>query len=112
LTPGDVDHRVINPRKIEFVNSRLHIRWEDNSEVDIPAGNLRRWCPCAGCSQQRQEEPEHFIPILSREQTIPVSIEPVGKYAVRIRWKDGHDLGIYEFAFLQTLSALKSGIVV
>jgi DUF971 family protein len=31
----------------------------------------------------------------------PNSVEPVGKYAIRFYWNDGHDLGIYSWQFLR-----------
>jgi DUF971 family protein len=31
------------------------------------------------------------------------SAELVGNYAVRVRWADGHDTGIYDFALLRAL---------
>jgi DUF971 family protein len=30
-------------------------------------------------------------------------VEPVGNYALRFRWSDGHDTGIYTFDFLRRL---------
>lgn len=29
--------------------------------------------------------------------------ELVGNYGLRIRWNDGHDLGIYDFEYLRSL---------
>ena len=34
----------------------------------------------------------------------PVKIEPVGRYALRIRWSDGHDTGIYDFQMLRDMA--------
>jgi hypothetical protein len=31
----------------------------------------------------------------------PESVEAVGKYAIRFKWNDGHDLGIYSWQFLR-----------
>ncbi len=31
----------------------------------------------------------------------PVSAEGIGKYAIRFKWNDGHDLGIYSWQFLR-----------
>ena len=31
----------------------------------------------------------------------PVSAEGVGKYAIKFSWNDGHELGIYSWAFLR-----------
>jgi len=34
-----------------------------------------------------------------------VDIEPVGNYAVRLRFDDGHDTGLYSWAYLHELGA-------
>jgi DUF971 family protein len=31
----------------------------------------------------------------------PVSAEGMGKYAIRFKWNDDHDLGIYSWKFLR-----------
>jgi DUF971 family protein len=31
----------------------------------------------------------------------PLSAEGVGKYAIKFNWNDGHELGIYSWAFLR-----------
>ena len=31
----------------------------------------------------------------------PLSAEPVGKYAIKFHWNDGHELGIYSWQFLR-----------
>jgi len=31
----------------------------------------------------------------------PVSAGPVGKYALKFKWNDGHELGIYSWQFLR-----------
>ena len=33
-----------------------------------------------------------------------VSVEPVGNYAIRILWSDGHGSGIYSFEHLRKIS--------
>ena len=35
-----------------------------------------------------------------------VGIQPVGRYAIQIRWSDGHDTGIYPFERLRRLADL------
>ena len=37
------------------------------------------------------------------EDVAPISIEPVGRYAIQIAWSDGHDTGIYPFDRLRVL---------
>ena len=33
----------------------------------------------------------------------PLAIDPVGRYALRFRWSDGHSTGIYTFEHLREL---------
>lgn len=33
----------------------------------------------------------------------PLAIEPVGRYALRFQWSDGHATGIYTFEYLREL---------
>jgi DUF971 family protein len=36
-----------------------------------------------------------------KPQAKPTTVEPVGKYAIRFHWNDGHELGIYSWQFLR-----------
>ena len=36
-----------------------------------------------------------------KEAAKPLSAEPVGKYAIKFHWNDGHELGIYSWQFLR-----------
>lgn len=82
----------------------LKIIWDDDSESLIEIKKLRRYCPCATCVSEREEQGKYYIPLISEEQTIIKNIEQVGNYAIGITWKDGHNTGIYEYGFLRKLS--------
>lgn len=100
------------PDKILLNNQILQIEWNDKTTTAIPIGNLRRWCPCASCSDERMKESEHFIPIYTKEQTTIKQIQPVGSYALNIIWEDGHNTGIYEYERLPLYVDLSGGITV
>ena len=36
----------------------------------------------------------------------PVEVEPVGKYALRFKWNDGHESGIYSWDYLRNVCDL------
>jgi DUF971 family protein len=38
-----------------------------------------------------------------KETAKPVSAEPVGKYALKFKWNDGHELGIYSWKWLREI---------
>lgn len=93
------------PDKIEIKDkTKLYIAWPDNSESVIRLVNLRRACPCAVCNAEREEQGPDYIPIYNDDQIAVKDIKLMGYYGIKIRWKDGHDTGIYEFSHLQKLT--------
>ena len=88
---------------IEESDSELSIKWSDDVETRYDAVTLRRSCPCAGCINEWTGEKmldDTNVPAdLSINQ---VSI--VGRYALNFHFSDGHDTGIFSFAFLRKLS--------
>ncbi len=94
----------MSPKKLEIKNHKLHIKWNDNSSSEIGLKNLRINCPCAHCGKDREEQSETYIPLFSDEQLEISEINLVGSYAVGIKWKDGHNTGIFEFNKLKKLS--------
>ena len=62
-------------------------------------------CPCAGCREERTKPPDPFR-ILKPSELVPlkpVAIAPVGYYAYKITWSDGHDSGLYTLENLRAL---------
>ena len=88
--------------------SRLSIRWSDGSETVISLVSLRRACPCATCRAGREERAQNPLAVIAppadvASQVTASSAELVGAYALRVRWADGHDTGIYDFGLLRRL---------
>jgi DUF971 family protein len=83
----------------------IRIAWPGAPEVTIPALRLRDACPCAECIEEgtgRKVLDPATIPADIR----PLAVEPVGNYAIRIQWSDGHGHGIYTWQTLRELSGL------
>jgi ATP-binding protein involved in chromosome partitioning len=78
----------------------LHIRWTDGHVGEYPLSYLRGWCPCAQC--QGHGGGRRYVHGGSPELE---SWEPVGRYAVTFRWRDGHATGIYSHVYLRELCA-------
>jgi DUF971 family protein len=76
------------------------IDWADGHKGVYPHEVLRGLCPCAGC--QGHSGTIKFVASSGIEQEIE-DIEPVGGYALAIKWFDGHASGIYSFSYLRTL---------
>lgn len=76
------------------------IEWGDGHVGVYPHEILRGYCPCAGC--QGHEATIRFVPPEPGQLEIE-RIEPVGNYALRIEWFDGHGSGLYSFPYLRAL---------
>lgn len=87
-------------------DDRLVIDWSDGVRGSVTWRDLRKNCPCAGCREEREKPPDPFR-ILDPKQLVPlapVSMTPVGRYAYKIVWSDGHDTGIFTLEHLRDLS--------
>lgn len=93
----------IRPTAIAQVGpGTLRIDWKDGHESLYPVRLIRLSCPCAVCVEELTGRPlldEKDV----AEDVHPVSVSPVGRYAIRISWTDGHDTGIYSFDRLRML---------
>ena len=97
----------MHPVKIEVQqNKDISIRWTDGSNSRIDLRKLRQLCPCATCQTFRDRQGTKYIPIYNDSQVNVLSIEQIGSYAIQIKWKDGHNTGIFEYQFLLTLGSL------
>lgn len=88
-------------REIQQADGRtLAILWNDGRRSTYDVVELRRKCPCAGC---RDEWTGEVIRSPIPETVRPVTIDPVGRYAIGIRFDDGHSTGIYTYDYLRSL---------
>jgi len=76
----------------------LEIDWSDGHGSRYSHEWLRVQCPCADC---RGHTPEQAKVIKGKEQVRISDIAPVGNYALRISFDDGHNTGLYEFSGLR-----------
>ena len=84
---------------------RLLVDWQDGHRSVYTWKHLRAHCPCAGCREERLQPPDPFRILKPTELAplAPVAMTPVGRYAYKITWSDGHDTGIYTFENLREL---------
>lgn len=76
------------------------IDWADGHKSVYPHEILRGYCPCAGCQGH-----SGTISFVKQEGTALEidDFEPVGNYALRIEWFDGHGSGLYSYTYLRSL---------
>ena len=78
----------------------LHIAFEDGGSYAIPYELLRVESPSA----EVQGHAPHQKQLVTGKQDVTVEeAEPVGRYAVRLKFSDGHASGIYSWDYLHTL---------
>ncbi len=83
----------------------LTVLWQDGHLSAYALRWLRAHCPCASCREERREAVMEVTSLRLSAGPPPsteiVDAELVGNYAVRFRWADGHDAGIYVFSALR-----------
>lgn len=100
---------ITDPEHIAISKSKgIEIDWKDGHHSSYGVEYLRDWCPCATCagthgtaprpkSTDRSASP---FPMYKPKDRM-TAIEPVGSYALRIVWNDGHNTGIYSYDHLR-----------
>ena len=91
---------------IGLVQNELAIAWSDGGESYIPIERLRRACPCASCQGEPDATGRVVRPKVAytNRSFFLRSYEPIGGYALLVRFEDGHATGIYPFNYLRELS--------
>jgi DUF971 family protein len=97
---------------------RVNKREGTGMEIEWLDGHTSRWsfpwlrlaCPCATCHEEREAEgrapgepkkqPAQLLPMY-QAPAVPTAVTPVGRYAIRFDWNDGHQSGIYSWDYLR-----------
>ena len=80
----------------------LLIAWDDQHRSLYGCDYLRANCHCAGCMDEMTGA--RIVKASAIPKDIHVlKMETVGNYAVRFKWSDGHETGIYSFDLLRAL---------
>ena len=95
------------PSELRFQKAKaeLFIRFDDGHEATIPYELLRVESPSAETKGHGGERPP---PPSKKRKVGVIGAEPVGRYALRIRFDDGHDTGLYTWAYLRELGDEKT----
>ena len=76
------------------------ITFSDHKVVDFSFEFLRMHSPSA---EVQGHNPDQAKLQLNKENVIIKTLEPVGHYALRLIFDDGHDSGLYTWKYLQKL---------
>ncbi|MGH8274097.1 MAG: gamma-butyrobetaine hydroxylase-like domain-containing protein [Gammaproteobacteria bacterium] len=78
----------------------LHVRFDDGAEFTLPFEYLRAFSPSAEVTGHGGAP---RLLVAGKENVGIRAIEPIGQYAVRIVFDDGHDSGLYSWRILRDL---------
>jgi len=103
--PNPHDPAATRPVRLSLVGQTgLEIEWSDGRRRMYDVAEIRSSCPCAGCLHR--ERSAVAGPPAGPDPAAAVSIRnmtPVGNYAYKIVFSDGHDTGIYPLSLLRNL---------
>ena len=83
--------------KLHQVSQILEITYSDGKLFRLPAEFLRVYSPSA---EVRGHGPGQEVLQIGKKDVHIVAVEPVGHYAIQLRFSDGHDTGIYSWELL------------
>lgn len=95
----------------------LTVEWHDGRRSFFPIGYLRRMSPSAEARALREEMARNPLTVLPANTSVSpgpltaVDAEMVGNYAVRIRFSDGHDTGLYSWSYLRSIDRDRPDII-
>jgi DUF971 family protein len=114
----DIEHEPMpsdaaTPKKVRVKKTEgtgVEIDWKDGHQSAWNFAWLRNACPCATCHEDREKTGRLPGIAKPKEQTLlkmyeppvrPLEVTSVGKYALKFKWNDGHESGIYSWDYLR-----------
>ena len=90
--------------KVDKDRRLLTVAFDDGASFDLPAEILRVMSPSAEVQGHSAAE---RVTVPGKKAVRILRIEPVGNYAARIVFDDGHDTGLYTWTYLRELGEHK-----
>jgi DUF971 family protein len=86
--------------KLRSQSRLLEVSFQDGSRFALPFEFLRVHSPSA---EVKGHGPGQEVLVLGKERVGIRAVEPVGQYAVKLVFDDGHDTGLYTWKYLHEL---------
>jgi DUF971 family protein len=80
----------------------LDVAFGETERYSLPFEYLRVHSPSA---EVQGHGPGQETLVLGKQQVMITAVEPIGQYAVRLVFDDGHDTGLYTWKYLRELGA-------
>ena len=104
-----MSHFQLNPLALEpehiaiSKSTGIKIDWRDGHHSAYGLQYLRDRCPCATCTGAHGPAPAPNPLQLYKPALKIDAVEPIGNYALQLKWNDGHSSGIYSFEHLRLI---------
>jgi DUF971 family protein len=86
--------------KLRTKSRVLEVAFDDGSRFELPFEYLRVHSPSA---EVKGHGPGQEVLVLDKANVGIRDVEPVGQYAVKLAFDDGHDTGLYSWKYLYEL---------
>ncbi|MHB1219307.1 MAG: gamma-butyrobetaine hydroxylase family protein [Alphaproteobacteria bacterium] len=86
--------------RVKSAEKRLEIDFDDGKAFTLPAELLRVESPSA---EVQGHGPGGKVLVPGKRNVGIAGVDAVGNYAIRIRFDDGHDTGIFSWTYLREL---------
>jgi DUF971 family protein len=83
-------------------SNMLDVAFDDGSRFSMPIEYLRVFSPSA---EVRGHGPGQEVLQTGKRHVGVTAIEPIGMYAIKLVFSDGHDTGIYSWEYLHDLGS-------
>ena len=80
----------------------LTVDFDNGSQFSYPAEFLRVYSPSA---EVQGHSPDQRVTVGGKRNVGIANLEPIGNYALKVYFNDGHDTGLYSWDYLYDLGA-------
>lgn len=94
------DQPIPSEIKLRKASRVLEVTFDDGASFQLPFEYLRVHSPSA---EVQGHGPGQEVLVLGKENVGIRSVDPVGQYAVRLVFDDGHDTGLFTWKYLYEL---------
>lgn len=99
MTPSSSSPWPISLR-LDSSRRKLAVQFDNGMTCELTAELLRVESPSAEVQGHHPSQKQH---VTGKADVTITAVEPVGNYAVRLVFDDGHDTGLYTWAYLYAL---------
>ena len=86
--------------RVRRASKRIEVDFEGGYKFSYPAEYLRVESPSA---EVQGHSPDQKVLVAGKQDVGIATVEPIGHYAIRILFDDGHETGIYSWVYLMQL---------